>query len=446
MSEFQVVYVPIAVPTFHQPSAKDQFSQSVALLTALYPETVSPEAPLLSIEAIKTYLHDKKADLVIIQNTTFANAAYSSEVIKRTDCPVLLWTLREPVIDGTRLRLNSLTGAYSAGNVMHHLGKSNFEYIFGAPSEDKVKRTIEATIKAAKLKHDMKNLTLAAIGHTPQGFGFGRALDAEVTRNFGATLESIEARELMNKAMAYEEEDYMYLLEEAKTKTLGLENIPQANVDGFLRLYKAYQSFIDDNSINAIASRCWPDFFTEFKTPVCAVLGMLNDVQIAASCEADLYGALSMYAGTELSGEPVFFGDPVSMNEEDSTITYWHCGTAACSLARPDKGPQMGLHCNRQIGPTMEFGCKPSEEATVFRIGRNPDASFRLFIAKGKILDVPQQFYGTSIVVETENDAEAIVTNSIRDGWEPHFVVIYKDVASELEIFGRMMGMEVHHY
>jgi L-fucose isomerase-like protein len=446
MYDFQVVYIPIGVPTFHQESAKDQYQQSVSLLESLTPHCVYPDGPLLSVLEIKDFLRDKNADLVILQNTTFANSAYATEVIKMTNCPLLLWTLREPVIDGTRLRLNSLTGAYSAGNVMHNLGRDYFEYIFGAPSEANVISMLHATIKAAQVKKSLKSLTIASIGHTPQGFGFGRGLDAEVAKNFGSTLESIEARELMTRAKSYEPKDYADLRVEAMSKTVGLDNLPEENVDGFLRLYKAYKSYIDENNIGAIASRCWPDFFVDYKTPVCGVLGMLNDIQVAASCESDLYGALSMYVGINLSDSPVFFGDPVSLNEEDSTITFWHCGTAACSLARPDEGSTMGVHPNRQIGPTMEFGCKAADEVTVFRIGRKPDGTFRLFIASGSALDLPKQFYGTSVVVQTKNPAIDIVNRSVSDGWEPHFVVIYKDVAKELEIYGRMSGFEIHAY
>lgn len=446
MSKFQVAYVPIGVPTFHLESANEQFNQSLALLQKLTPDFIAPKSPLLQLDDLKAYLNTLEADLVILQNTTFANAAYATEVVKATHCPILLWTLREPVIDGTRLRLNSLTGAYSAGNLMHHMGITDFGYIFGGPSESKVIDTIQATIQAARLKKSFKSLNIAAIGLTPQGFGFGRGLDAEISKHFGANLISIEARELMSKANNYTKEDYIYLKEEAEGKTVGLNKLPEENVDGFLRLFKAYQSFVEEGQIGAIASRCWPDFFTEYKTPVCGVLGMLNDVKVAASCESDLYGAMSMFAGIELSDAPVFFGDPVSLNEADSTVTYWHCGTAACSLARPDKGSVMGVHPNRQIGPTMEFGCKPCEEVTVFRIGRNPDGSLRLFIAKGEALDAPQQFYGTSIVVKTDTPSGALVNKSVLDGWEPHFVVIYKDVAKALEVFGQMMGFEVCHY
>jgi L-fucose isomerase-like protein len=84
------------------------------------------------------------------------------------------------VIDGGRLRLNSLTGAYSAANAIKQFRKEPFEYIFGAPGEADVQAKIKAAIRAAKLKALMKELKLAAVGQTPQGFGFGRALDLEL--------------------------------------------------------------------------------------------------------------------------------------------------------------------------------------------------------------------------------------------------------------------------
>ena len=41
-----------------------------------------------------------------------------------------------------------------------------------------------------------------------------------------------------------------------------------------------------------------------------------------------------MFIGSDLTGRSCFFGDPVSMNEAEGTITFWHCGMAACDLAR----------------------------------------------------------------------------------------------------------------
>jgi L-fucose isomerase-like protein len=447
MKKFQIAYIPIGVPTFHLESAQAEFDKSVALLQKLCDNVAVPKEMLLSIDKLNSFLDEIDPDLIVLQNITFANAAYSSEVLHRfTDVPILLWTLREPVIDGGRLRLNSLTGAYSAANAIKAFRKEKFEYIFGAPTEEKVEKKIGATIRAARLKHDMKDLKISAIGHTPQGFGFGRALDLEMLERFGVRLESIEARELIDKAKAFTDEECAEFLADASTRMVGLDKTPEKNRLDFARLYKAYKDYVTENKIGAIASRCWPDFFTSFGTPVCAVLAMLGDLGVAASCEADTYGALSMYLGMQLTGQATFFGDPVSMDETENTISFWHCGTAACSLARTDTGAVVGEHCNRHIGPTLEFGCKPSKDATIFRIGRDSNGSFRFFIASGEILDKPQQFLGTSLVIRTNANAEKIIYNTVEDGWEPHYVVIYDDVANELEILAHMLGMEVCRY
>ena len=173
---------------------------------------------------------------------------------------------------------------------------------------------------------------------------------------------------------------------------------------------------------------------------------MLNDLGVAAACEADIYGALSMWMGMQLSGEPVFFGDPVSLDEGENTLTFWHCGAAACSLARHDTGAVVGVHPNRKIGPAMDFGCEAFPEATVFRVGREPDGSFRFFILEGEALDKPKQFIGTSIVVKTDNSVREIVEESVKAGFEPHYAVIKGRHAAALEALAHMLGIPVYKY
>ena len=228
--------------------------------------------------------------------------------------------------------------------------------------------------------------------------------------------------------------------------TVGLDKTPDNNRKDFARLCKAYKEYVDENNIGALSSRCWPDFFTAFGTPVCGVLAMLNDMGVAASCEADTYGALSMYMGMKLSEQAVFFGDPVSLDESENTITFWHCGTAACSIAREDTGATIGVHPNRKIGPVMDFGCKAADKVTVFRVGQKADGSFRFFVTTGSALDKPKQFCGTSIVVRTDKNSYDIVNQSVKDGWEPHFVVIYGDCSDELKVLGHMLEIEVCEY
>ena len=136
----------------------------------------------------------------------------------------------------------------------------------------------------------------------------------------------------------------------------------------------------------------------------------------------------------------------MALDENESSITYWHCGMAACSLARHDTGAVVGVHPNRKIGPAMDFGCEAFADATVFRIGRKPDGSFRFFIAEGSVLDKPKQFIGTSIVVKTDRNSREVVEESIRAGFEPHFVVIKGRHAETLSVLAGLYGFEVCRY
>ena len=130
----QVVYVPIGVGTYHMETAAELLNRSVKTLKSISEDVICPDQVLLTVDAVAAYLSDKNPDLVILQNITFANAAYASEVLRRFSCPIMLWTLREPVVDGTRLRSNSLTGAYSAANTISAFrGEGQFEFVYGSP-------------------------------------------------------------------------------------------------------------------------------------------------------------------------------------------------------------------------------------------------------------------------------------------------------------------------
>ena len=472
MESLITVYLPVGVGTFHMETAADQFARSVRLLKSIDGDVVVPDKPLLSVEALRDFLAPLRPGLVIFQDLTFANGAYMAEVLRRYDGPVLLWTLREPAGDGGRLKLNSLTGAYSAAHTLRNFGNRPFSYVFGAPEEENVREAVRKAIRAAadecvtslldekpeerektpeevfaaSIRDKMRSLKIAAVGHTPQGFGFGRALDAEMMHNFGAELVSVEVRELINKAKSYADEECAEYLARTEEATCGFGKTPEKNRLDHARLYKAYTDFVRENGIGALASRCWPDLFTEFGTPVCTVLSLLNDEGVAAACEADLYGALSMWIGQELSGRPVFFGDPVALDEEEKTLTFWHCGMAACSLARRDTGAAVGVHPNRKIGPAMDFGCESFPSATIFRIGREPDGSFRFFIAEGEALDRPKQFIGTSLVVRTDADSRALVEQSVAAGFEPHFAVIHGRHAGTLKALAGLYGFKVCEY
>lgn len=440
-----VAFLPIGRVNFHMESAKESLEKSQEMFGKIYPEILMPAELLTSLDMLSDYLKGiEKPDLIILQNTTFVDSTFAAEVLRIYDCPILLWTLREPVIDGGRLRLNSLTGAFSAGNLFFNRGKK-FEYIFGSPGEEKVQSKIAAVIKACQVQDSLKNLTVGVIGNAPPGFYFSNALDTDVQNVVGAKLEYIEARDIINRAKTLEEKDIQNHLANAHKNIKDLDQTPAENLEKFGRLSAAYSSFVAEKGIKALASRCWPDFFVEYATPVCSVLSELTEEGVVSACEADVYGAISMFILKECTGTAPYFGDPVSLDEDKNAITFWHCGAGACSLARKDTGAKAGVHPNRKIGPTMEFGLKEGR-VTVIRLGRKPDGSFRMFVMTGEALDEPQQFLGTSVVVKADNDAAEIINKAVTGGWEAHYALVYGDVKEEIRILCNLLNLEFVEY
>ena len=72
MSNFNVAYVPIGVPTFHLESAQIEFNKSAELLYSLTDNLSVPDEMLLSIDKLNAFLDTVNPDLIVLQNITLS--------------------------------------------------------------------------------------------------------------------------------------------------------------------------------------------------------------------------------------------------------------------------------------------------------------------------------------------------------------------------------------
>ena len=86
--DFKSAYIPIGVGTYHLESAQNEFDKSVKLLRSIDENVSVPAEMLLSIDKLRAYISSVEPDLVIVQNLTFANGAYMSEILHAFDAPL----------------------------------------------------------------------------------------------------------------------------------------------------------------------------------------------------------------------------------------------------------------------------------------------------------------------------------------------------------------------
>lgn len=162
----------------------------------------------------------------------------------------------------------------------------------------------------------------------------------------------------------------------------------------------------------ALAGKCWPAFQTQFGFVPCYVNSRLTGRGIPVSCEVDIYGTLSEYIGTCVSGESVTLLDvnntvPKDLYEQDikgkfnytltDTFMGFHCGnTCSGRLCTPTMKYQKIMARSLPIevtSGTLEGDITPGD-ITFYRLQSTADNHLLSYVAEGEVLPVPTRSFG----------------------------------------------------
>ncbi|WAH38378.1 L-fucose/L-arabinose isomerase family protein [Alicyclobacillus dauci] len=381
-------------------------------------------------EAVRGWEED--IDVVVVQLTTFVDGRFVEELARSVNKPVIVWAVREPVMGKTqRLSLNSLTGANMAGHTLMKLSR-RFHFIFGAVHEPALTKQFVEKLRMEQVVDDIHHFTVAMLGDIPDGFDFSLP-SQRIQEQLGMRIIHLDLTATFQRALELDDRVIAEILQSVRSRIAKLGELPQESVVKFAKMHHTLLGELRAHNAQAVAVRCWPEFFTQFGAAACSTLSILTEDGFMGACEADVLGALSMHVLSRLTASPAYLGDLVEIDEETGSVVFWHCGAGAPTLARSDTGAQAGVHPNRQIGFTMEFGLKPGE-VTIFRIGETADGNVRVLVGKGRVLDVPQRFFGTSAKVRLDGTGEVLkrVQRVFETGMEPHYAMAYGDVVDQL--------------
>ncbi len=164
------------------------------------------------------------------------------------------------------------------------------------------------------------------------------------------------------------------------------------------------------------ANKCWPSFERYFGFVPCYVNSRLTSRGIPVACEVDIYGAISEYIGTCITGAPVTLLDinntvPSYIYNEDISGKYdfrlnetfmgFHCGNIPiCRLAKGEMKYQ--LIQKRVLEPdgepdisrgTLE-GDIAAGEITFFRLQSTAAGELKAYVAQGEVLPVATRSFG----------------------------------------------------
>jgi L-fucose isomerase-like protein len=441
-NDLHIALIPIARTTFDIPLATEMLAQARKSLAdagfALYgPEKLVTNGD--EAEVAIAALAEEPVDLLLLLQATFADSSMAMQIVEKIDAPLLLWALPEKRTGG-RLRLNSFCGVNLA---THALRRANrlYEFIYAPPGDTAALEKIGVLASAGRARRMLRTARIGRVGEHPAGFDSCLFDPERLNSLLGTEVVQIELEEIFQRARQADGKKVEGLFGELEKKLDRLNQLDPKAVRGTLASYLALRQVAEENRLNGMAVRCWPQFFTDLQCAACGAMSMLSDEGIPCSCEADVNGTITQLMLQLLSGEPAFGTDVVSFEAEENLAVLWHCGLAPLSMADPSVKPKGTVHSNRLLPLLMEFPLKPGR-VTIARLSE-ADGNYRLVVGGGEMIPLPLSFSGTSGTLRFDRPAAEVLDTILREGLEHHVAITYGDVVAELLALAGILDLPV---
>ncbi|MEM7487687.1 MAG: hypothetical protein AAF390_01040 [Pseudomonadota bacterium] len=435
----KVGILPLARPTFDVAFAEATLASMLARLDGSGHEIVGPRALLMEADggALEA---TEEADVLLILQVTFTDAAFATRAATAHRGRVAIWAASEPRAGG-RLRLNAFCGL----NLLSHalgLNDRRFAWAYGngidldallSGSEVVPKYGAPSDAAPVAIRRDLR---IARIGKRPVGFdtcAYDAGALADLT---GARVTELALPDLFDRARALPAAAVAPYAAQADGLG-GIAELDPGELDRSLRLAGALDGLKAEHGFDAMAIRCWPETFTEYGGAVCGPVSMLGEARTPCACEADVYGAVTQAILQDVADAPVFLADLVDMDGETGVV--WHCGQAPASMAAT--APAATVHTNRKQALLLEFPLKPGR-VTLFRLSQAHGRA-QAVLATGAVVEAPMAFTGTSGVVRFDRGADAVCADVMASGLEHHMALAYGDHAEALHGVAAGLGIPV---
>ncbi len=404
---------------------------------------------LADAQRIAKEFEDKGADLIVIQNSSFADGDMILPFFE-TSARLAVWAVEETATAGP-LPLNSFCGMNLYLSIAGRYAPGYdrpVKWLFGDAESAQFSKRFEATVKALTAIKNLRGARILQIGDTEFGY-HDLKYDLEKLKSiFGVSVDKLD---LDHFYVEYEtarkySAPHDKVLEMAK-ESKGID-ASESDLMKAAAAEVAFQNIISNHNADAISFRCWPEVPGKAGLMVCSTIGRLNQINnnTVAATETDVLGAISMMALKFLSGREVILMDLSAWDQKSDSIYIWHCGNIPKSWF-DEHGFRLANHFNRdQMGVVREGRIKPTQ-VTALRFMENDGSAF---VAGGEFYKRASPMYrGCSswmnqLKINGDPTTSEDFLNTILVNAVPHHLAyVDDDLTTEINEFCAWLGIKV---
>jgi len=393
-----------------------------------------------SLRRVMDACEAQRVEAIVVLQTTMGDGRLAPTLAQLWPDPVILWATPEKQ-DGDMISSCSLVGAHCWASVLRQMGHA-FELVYGDPDQAETQLRFGQAVRMTVTLRRLRKVRLGVIGgHAPGYFAMGGD-PFEIHRGLRAQMQTFSLLEFVNAATGLSAEEVA--ADVARFKTLGLphkdttdEDLPAAS-----RLYLAMRSFLENENLDAMTIREWPEMpNTMGQWPYLGVARLVEE-GLAVGIEGDADGALSAWIAESLGLGRCYLSDWLEHDAE--TITLWHGGAAPLSLCEPigtPGGPRIAQHFNIKKPAVVEATLRARMPVTVFRFWRL-QGKYHLTAREGETIQPKRHLMATNGLARMKEDPGEWFEELCHAGMPHHVAVIQGHHAAFFKRLARLMEIQ----
>ncbi len=299
----------------------------------------------------------------------------------------------------------------------------------------------------------LKKMRVGLVGTRPAAFQTVR-FSEKILQKYGITTVPVDLSEILNQAIAIESDSAVLKEKVAEIKAYGRipSTIQEKNIDKQARLSVAIDEWCDKNEIDAAAIQCWNSVEENYGCAVCLTMSMRGEQKKPAACEADICGAISMYALMLASGNASALLDwNNNYGSEPDLCVNTHCSNFPKSFMGTDVEISNLDLLGETLGAERCFGAIKGKVApgdmTFFRISTDDTrGTIKAYLGEGSFVEKPFPMDGGIAVCKVKN-LRSLLAVICANGFEHHVAMVRSHTASIIhEAVSKYLGWSIHYH
>lgn len=451
MTKLRIGFVPLHRKGFDEKWAAEMRNRVVEAASKLetielvYPDSSITDMGLVSDDRdahkIIRLFREKDVHGILLGNMTFGEELAGVTVAEEfKGYPVMVFGTKEPEIQPPGFKASdSFCGTLSLASDLYRRG---IPFIFTgvvSPEEEVFMKGLENFARASAIVKEFVGARVGLVGPRPESFETVTYNEAVMAKLYRQRVIPIAISSIIEEARKLDDNhpEVVKIMEEIKT--VNFAEVPTEDIVKMAKLEVVLRKLAEEKSLKGMGIRCWTEIESYYGIFPCFTMGRLTQSGIMASCEADIYGALTMliqYQASLKTSPPHFIDWTIRNPKDPNVFLAWHCGNAPPNLACAGHTPTLTYHSGYYKSTGLKYYgvldtiLKPGV-VTLCRLTEY-DGQFKMLIAKGEIVAMDDELSrkalkaGSAAWVKVA-DLDRLYRILVQEGFVHHASMIHGD-------------------